>query len=36
MSSFERDRQYLDSRFQDMFGEGFVPLSFSVRWQNIF
>ena len=28
MSSFERDRQYLDSRFQDMFGEGFVPFEF--------
>ena len=28
MSNFERDTEYLDSRFQDMFGEGFVPFEF--------
>ena len=28
MTSFERDRQYLDRQFQDIFGEGFVPFEF--------
>ncbi|MDE0185165.1 MAG: CRISPR-associated helicase Cas3' [Candidatus Poribacteria bacterium] len=28
MSKFERDKQYWDNQFQDMFGEGFVPFEF--------
>ena len=28
MSNFERDEQYWDSHFKNMFGEGFVPFEF--------
>ena len=28
MSNFERDKQYWDSHFKNMFGEGFVPFEF--------